>query len=645
MNPAHGLTVRTGTMLDDGTYSSVGGILDKIAGPEDLRRLSIIELRRLAAEIRNRIIATVSQTGGHLAPSLGVVELTLALHYVFDTPEDRVVWDVGHQCYAHKLITGRQQQFSLLRTSAGLSGFPKRAESPYDVFDAGHAGDAISVALGMAIADNLCGAKRRTVAVIGDGSIVTGIAFEALNNAGGIQANLIVVLNDNEMSIARSNGAFAHYLNRIITGRLYNRLRADVWNLLGRLPSNLSGRARLAARKLEEGLKNLIAPSIIFEELGFRYFGPFDGHNLITLIDTFRKVRDLNQPIIVHVVTRKGRGYPPAEREPELFHGIGRFDIATGKPEPVESGFTHAFGDELVRLAEQDDRIVAITAGMTLGTGLAEFRKRFPKRFFDVGIAEQHAVGLAAGLSLAGLRPVVAIYSTFLARAYDQIIQDIGLQNLPVVFAIDRAGLVGEDGPTHHGNLDFSYLRCIPGITIAAPADETELRMMLRFALQPRTSPIAIRYPRGKSSGTLSAVPPIAEGRGVVLHTPTGDIQPRIALLAVGTAVLPALTAARILEQEGISTLVANMRFIKPIDERLIADAVRCPLIMTLEENTIVGGLGSAVLERIPDTKARVVRLALPDAWVPHGKRSEQLTLVGLNPETIVERVRKELGG
>ncbi len=624
-------------------------IIETIKSPADVRRLSIVELRRLAAEIRDMIIQTTSRTGGHIAPSLGAVELTLALHYVFNTPEDQVIWDVGHQTYAHKIITGRADRFSTLRQKDGLSGFPKRAESPYDAFDTGHAGDSISTALGLAVADNLQGTKRKAIAVIGDGSIVTGMAFEALNNAGGLKKNLIVVLNDNEMSIAKSTGGFATYLNRIITGRHYNMLRTDVWNMLGRLPLNMSGNARLAVRKVEEGLKNLVAPSVIFEELGFRYFGPFDGHNLISLIDVFRKVQRIDAPILVHVVTRKGKGYPPAEQHPEIFHGAGKFDIPTGNwASTAQTSFTSTFGETMVRLARQDPKVVAISAGMTLGTGLAAFREQFPDRFFDTGISEQHAVAFAAGLALAGMRPVVAIYSTFLARAYDQIIQDVCLQNLPVVFAIDRAGLVGEDGPTHHGTLDLSYLRAIPNLSVMAPATEDELRAMLAYALQPRTSPIAIRFPKGASgprmsdrSGLSDGSDIIVEGKGRVLAEGKD-----IAILALGSMVLPALSVAEKLKQQGVSALVADMRFVKPLDTRLIMDAAeRTKRIFTLEENTTQGGFGAAVLEAAASLgiKSRVTLLGLEDRFLTHASRNQLLVMARLDPESLARRILEEM--
>jgi len=616
-------------------------ILESINGPEDTRRLSIVELRRLAAEIRDLIITTTSRTGGHIAPSLGVVELTLALHYVFNTPEDRIVWDVGHQTYAHKIITGRADRFHTLRQQDGISGFPKRAESPHDSFDCGHAGNSISVALGLAVADSLQKVKRKAIAVVGDGSIVTGMAFEAMNNAGGLKKNLIVVLNDNEMSIARSTGGFAAYLNRIITGRHYNMLRNDVWNMLGRLPANMSGTARLAVKKVEEGLKNLVAPSVIFEELGFRYFGPFDGHNLITLIDVFRRVRTLDAPILIHVVTRKGKGYPPAEQHPETFHGAGKFDIPTGGWAPTaQTTFTSTFGATMVRLAEQNPKVVAVTAGMTLGTGLAQFREQFPDRFFDTGIAEQHAVTFAAGLTLAGMRPVVAIYSTFLARAYDQIIQDLCLQNLPVVLAIDRAGLVGEDGPTHHGMLDLSYLRAVPNLSIMAPATEDELAAMLEYALQPRTSPIAIRFPKG-SSGPVPAVPlpkdEIQEGRGRLLSA-QGDI----AIAAIGAMTLPALAAAELLRQQGIPARVADMRFLKPLDTELLVSLARgVKHLFAIEENTVLGGFGAAIRDAACSLglTTPVTLLGLEDRFLPHATRGQLLVMARLDPESIARRI------
>ncbi|MEO0004573.1 MAG: 1-deoxy-D-xylulose-5-phosphate synthase [candidate division WOR-3 bacterium] len=609
-------------------------IIEQINSPADIRKLTIQDLKKLAEEIRELIIKTTAKTGGHLAPSLGVVELTLALHYVFKTPTDRIIWDVGHQCYAHKIITGRRERFSTLRQYGGIAGFPKRSESEYDVFDTGHSGNSISVALGLVTGDRLRGDNRRTVAVIGDGSIVTGMALEALNHAGALKQDLIVVLNDNEMSIARSSGAIANYLNRIITGRIYNRLKEDAWQLLGHLPRDLSDRARLTARKLEEGLKNLMVPSLLFEELGFRYVGPINGHNIAELIQTFRRIEHLKGPILVHVVTRKGEGYLPAVRYPERFHATGPFDIATGEPLITASPtFTQHFGEKMVEIAKRDSRVVAITAGMCLGTGLAIFREKFPHRFFDVGICEQHAITFAAGLAQAGLRPVVAIYSTFLLRGLDQLLQDVCLQKLPVVFAIDRAGLVGEDGPTHHGAYDLSYLIMLPEMTVLAPRDEIDLKMMLEFAVDYKDGPVAIRYPRGGSGLTDSSSERAAVelGQGELLRDGKDG-----AVLAIGSGVATALAAAQLVAERGLQLAVADARFAKPIDEKLILrlTAIRNRLI-TIEENTLLGGFGNAVslfLERM-HLPCRLMRVGLQDRFIQHGPREVLLEEVGFTPE------------
>lgn len=611
-------------------------ILEKVRSPADIRQLSLADLKTLAAEIRDLIIKTTAQTGGHLAPNLGVVELTLALHFVFKTPIDHIIWDVGHQCYAHKIITGRRERFSSLRQFGGIAGFPKRSESEYDVFDTGHSGDSISAALGLATGARLQGDKRHTIAVIGDGSIVTGMALEALNHAGALKQDLIVVLNDNEMAIARSSGAIATHLNRIITGRIYNRLKEDTWTLLGHLPRDLSERARLAARKVEEGLKNLIVPSILFEELGFRYIGPVNGHNIIELIETFRRVENLKGPVLIHVVTRKGEGYPPALSNPERFHGIGPFDIATGEP-VLKNGptFTDQFAQKIVELAEKDRRVVAITAGMCLGTGLTRFRERYPDRFFDVGICEQHAVTFAAGLAQAGLRPVVAIYSTFLIRALDQVLQDVCLQKLPVVFAIDRAGLVGGDGPTHHGCYDLSYLLMLPGMTVLAPRDEVDLERMLEFAINHPDGPVAIRYPRGGSGiKTAFAVRTAIEpGKGELLRAGNDG-----AVLALGSAVAPALEAAELLAEKGIQLTIADARFAKPVDEGLILQLASIKKrLITIEENTLFGGFGNAVslvLEH-KQPSCKLLRIGLPDRFIEHGSRQRLLQETGLTSQQL----------
>lgn len=618
-------------------------LLDRVNSPADVRRMSLAELQMLAGEIRDLIVKTTARNGGHTAPSLGAVELTIALHYVYDTPDDQIIWDVGHQCYAHKILTGRRERFATLRQKGGISGFPKKSESEYDTFDTGHSGDSISAALGTAVGDRLRGSSRRSVAVIGDGSIAAGIAFEALNNAGCLKQDIVVVLNDNEMSIARSTGAMAGYLNRMITGKMYNRLRADVWNLLGLLPEDLGGKSRAAARKLQEGLKNLVVPSILFEELGFRYIGPVDGHNLAELIETLRRVRQLHGPVLVHAVTRKGKGYEPAMRHPEVFHGTGPFDVESGRPLSSDGPtFTGAFGSKMVELAGKDERVVAVTAGMCLGTGLRPFRERFPTRLFDVGICEQHAVAFGAGLAMAGVRPVVAIYSTFLARALDQVILDVCLQKLPVVLAVDRGGLVGEDGPTHHGVFDLSYLGMVPGLVVMAPMDEVELAEMLEFAVRYEKGPVAIRYPRGGSGAQPRAdVAPVKLGRAEVLRE--GD---RGCIVAIGYMSCVASRAADILRDRGIDATVVNARFVKPLDEELILSlADRYASIVTVEENVLAGGCGSAVSElvRRSGRAARVTAIGLEDRFYEQGPRSWLLDQAGLSPEKLADRLQQAL--
>jgi 1-deoxy-D-xylulose-5-phosphate synthase len=612
-------------------------LLERISSPEDLRRLSIAELAKLAEEIRQLIVRTTARTGGHVAPNLGTVELTLALHYAYDTPRDRVFWDVGHQCYTHKLVTGRGDRFATLRQFGGIAGFPKRSESEYDTFDTGHAGDSVSAAVGSAVGTRLRGGCGKSVVVIGDGSIVSGIALEALNQSGDLKQDLVVILNDNEMSIARSTGAMAQYLNRMITGQVYNRLRADVWNLLGHMPRDLSDKARLAARKVEEGMKNLVVPSLLFEELGFRYIGPVDGHNLTELIGTFRRTQGQRGPVMIHVVTKKGRGFQPATDNPELFHGIGPFDPQTGIPVAAKGPtFTGAFGARIVELAERDDRVAVITAGMCLGTGLKTFREKFPNRFFDVGICEQHAVTFAAGLALAGMKPVVAVYSTFLARALDMIIQDVCLQRLPVVFAVDRAGLVGDDGPTHHGVFDLTYLGMLPNMAVLAPSDEAELAEMLELALS-RGEPAAIRYPRGGSGAAERPRSPVEWGRAEVIGEGGNG-----AVLALGSMLRPCLEAAA-----GLGLAVVNCRFAKPLDEELIVRlSGRYPHMATVEENVLAGGFGdsvSRVLQRA-GMRTELLRIGLPDRFIEHGPRPTLLELSGLSPDGIAGRLREFFG-
>jgi 1-deoxy-D-xylulose-5-phosphate synthase len=600
---------------------SVRRLLDTINNPQELKKLPPELLPQLAQEIRETIISTVARTGGHLAPSLGVVELSIALHYVFDCPRDKIVWDVGHQAYAHKLLTGRQDRFHTLRQHGGLSGFPKRGESPYDAFDTGHSSTSISAALGIASARCLKRERHRVIAVIGDGSMTAGIAFEGLNNAGDLNKDLIVVLNDNGMSIAPNVGALSSFFSRKLTRPTMVFLKKQVENLLRALPA--IGEEMVSwAKRSEESFKAFFTPGMLFEALKFTYLGPVNGHRLNHLIETFNNVKNLQGPILVHVLTTKGKGYEPAETDPTGFHGLGKFDPDTGEPKKSVSevpSYTEVFGDTLVRLARQDPKVVAITAAMPDGTGLVDFRQEFPTRFFDVGICEQHAVTFAGGLALEGMRPVATIYSTFLQRAYDQVLHDICIQKLPVVFALDRAGVVGEDGETHQGLFDLSYLRHLPNLVLMAPKDENELRDMLFTAVE-HPGPVALRYPRGRGVGvafssTLSKVPigkaeVVREGQDVLI-------------LAVGASVYPALEAAKELEKQGFSATVVNARFIKPLDEALILNlAAQHGRVLTVEENVVAGGFGSAVLELLADRDlfgVTVKRLGIPDVFMEHG--------------------------
>ncbi|MEW6428210.1 MAG: 1-deoxy-D-xylulose-5-phosphate synthase [Thermodesulfobacteriota bacterium] len=599
-------------------------LLATIDSPADLRRLPADRLPLLAAELRRRIIDTVSRNGGHLAPSLGVVELTIALHYVFQTPDDRIVWDVGHQTYAHKLLTGRRDRFDTLRQHGGISGFPKREESPYDVFDTGHSSTSISASLGIAAAKCLQRDKDRVIAVIGDGSMTGGMAFEGLNHAGDLHKNLIVVLNDNEMSISPNVGALSSFLSRKLTSKTMMSIKKDMEHFLKSF-HNVGENILHLLKRTEESLKGFFTPGMLFEALKFEYVGPLPGHNLDSLIETFRNVRQFSDgPVLIHVLTTKGKGYPPAEKNPGDYHGLGPFDAATGvpvKPErPQPASYTEVFGDTLVRLAEKDKRVTAITAAMPAGTGLSKFAARFPTRCFDVGIAEQHAVTFAAGLALEGMRPVVAIYSTFLQRALDQIIHDVCLQGLPVTFAIDRGGLVGDDGPTHHGVFDLSFLRFIPGLLLMAPKDEAELQDMLFTAIQ-QDGPCAIRYPRGCGDGVplRDEFRLLPVGRGELLRE--GD---DVLLLGVGNRVTVAMEAAAGLEKIGIDAAVINPRFIQPLDGELICRwAEKTGRVITVEENAARGGFGSALLEELGqrDLLRRVVvrSLGIPARFIEHG--------------------------
>ena len=618
-------------------------LLAQIKSPTDLKRLEKKQLPQLAEELRERIVAIVATNGGHLGSSLGVVELTIALHRVFDSPQDKIVWDVGHQAYAHKLLTGRQEQFPTLRQLDGLSGFPKRNESEHDCFDVGHSSTSISAALGMAAARDILGRDNKVVAVIGDGSLTAGMAFEALNHAGGLKEKLVVILNDNEMSISRNVGALSSFLSRKMTSDAFLRFKKETEQLLGYVPR--IGRDLVnIAKRAEESLKGFMTPGMLFEGFGFDYFGPLDGHNIEELAETLRNVAQIKGPVLLHVLTKKGKGYQPAEQNPRKFHGVGPFDSITGeacgsKTAAGAKSYTAVFGETLIDLAAADQRIVAITAAMAEGTGLTKFAEKFPERFFDVGIAEQHAVTFAAGLASQGLRPLVAIYSTFMQRSYDQVLHDVCLQNLPVTLAMDRGGLVGADGPTHHGVFDLSFLRHLPNITLAVPRNEAELqRIMLTAAMAP--GPFAYRYPRGSGVGIplLKSIEPLPIGQGELLCEGGDGV-----LIAVGSMVQEALTAAERLRAQGVEVAVVDGRFVKPLDRELIlAQAEHAPFVMTVEENALQGGFGSAVLELLADNglTVPVIRVGIPDQFVEQGTQAELRALLGLNVDGLVDKVR-----
>jgi 1-deoxy-D-xylulose-5-phosphate synthase len=619
-------------------------VLDQIGGSHDVKKLDSEELEQLCHEIREEIISIVSRNGGHLASNLGVVELTTALHYVFDFPRDKVVWDVGHQSYVHKLLTGRKDRFHTLRQYGGISGFPKREESPYDAFDSGHSGTSISSALGMAEARRLRGEEGKVIAVIGDGSMTAGLAFEGLNQAGHIDQDLIVILNDNEMSISRNVGALSSYLNRLMTGQFANRFRNEIKNFLESLPPRIGKKLLRFAKQAEESLKGLIMPGLLFEELGLQYIGPIDGHRMDYLIETFQNIKKLRGPILIHVITQKGKGYPPAETSPDQFHGVPPFVIETGEFRGKGNNppsYTDVFGETLCQLAKENRRLIAITAAMQSGTGLEEFARQFPYRFYDIGIAEQHAVTFAAGLALEGMKPVVAIYSTFLQRAYDQVLQDVCLQNLPVVFALDRGGIVGEDGPTHQGLFDFSYLRHIPNLVIMVPKDENEFQHMIKTAME-CPFPTAFRYPRGKGVGVKREVSlrPIDIGKGEVLREGQD-----ILIIAIGSTVYPSLRAAERLADAGIRAAVINSRFLKPLDGTLLCDwAKRTGKVLTVEENVLQGGFGSAVLELFQERgliSVQVKRLGIPDIFLEHGPQALLREKYGIDENGIIKGVKK----
>jgi len=615
-------------------------LLEGINLSKDLKNFTLKQLIALAAEIRHRMVGVVSQTGGHLASSLGAVELTIALHYCLDTPRDKIIWDVGHQSYAHKLLTGRNKDFDSLRQYQGLSGFPSKDESPYDTFTTGHSSTAVSLALGLASARDYLAAKEhfKVVAVIGDGSLSGGLCFEGLNNAGHLKNDILVVLNTNELSIAPNVGAISTYLNRLISLPIYNRFKESLENFLkSRLPRR-GARILKLANKFEEGLKGLFIPGMLFEELGFRYFGPFDGHNIALLVSTLKNVLTLKGPILLHVVTKKGKGYPAAEADPVRFHGVGPFDIANGSPrikEKTSPSYTDVFSNKLVELAGRDKNIVAITAAMPEGTGVYQFRDRYPERFFDVGIAENHAVCFAAGLAKEGLKPVVAIYSTFLQRAYDQILEAVALQGLAVIFCLDRAGIVGEDGVTHQGIFDIAYLRSIPNLVIMAPKDAPELEAMLEFGLN-LNKPVAIRYPKGGVPSWNLASVALELGKAEVLRK--GE---DFTVIALGSMVAPALGAIELLAKTGLSGTLINSRFVKPLDIALLKEiSAQARFIFTAEEGVLDGGFGSAVEEVI---NKPLVRLGLPDEFICHGSRGILLEKYGLTSGAISARIKEAI--
>lgn len=615
-------------------------LLDSVNSISDLKKLKIEELPDLASEIREYIIDVISRNGGHLASNLGIIELTLALHYVFDSSKDKILFDVGHQCYTHKILTGRKTDFINIRCQGGPSGFPKRSESEYDCFGAGHASTSISAALGFATARDLAGESHHVIAVVGDGSLTGGLSYEGLNQAGALGKNLLIILNDNEMSISKNVGALSKYLTDIITDQSYNKLKADIWNLTDKLPKKDAVRRGVSA--LQDVIKSLIMPGQIFEKLGFRYFGPIDGHDTGLLIKTLTQVKELNGPLLLHVMTKKGKGYIHAEENPTNFHGIGSFDKQTGESTRLKKTlpYTKVFGETIVLLAGQNEKICAITAAMTTGTGLGAFAKKFPKRFFDVGIAEQHGATFAAGLAAAGLKPFFAVYSTFLQRAYDQIVHDIALQKLPVVFCIDRAGIVGEDGPTHHGCFDIAYLLQVPGMTVTAPKDGIELQNLMTLASEWQNGPFSIRYSRGDVPEIAINQPggKIAYGSWEILRNGAD-----LAILAVGSMVYPAWRAADILDKDGIEATVVNCRFLKPLDEAMLAEiSERFKLIVTIEEGAKIGGFGQFIGGYAADHSLNdiaVRNIGLQDNFILHGKRSALLAQSGLDSDGIASAI------
>jgi 1-deoxy-D-xylulose-5-phosphate synthase len=614
-------------------------LLEKINSPADLKLLKNEELVSLAEEIRGFLLETVSCTGGHLASNFGCVELTLAIHYCFDSPTDKIIWDVGHQAYTHKILTGRRDVFNTQRQYKGISGFPKPAESPHDAFGAGHSSTSISAGLGMATANSLLARNSKVISIIGDGSLTGGLAFEGLNQAGHLGKNLIVILNDNDMSISKNVGAFASFISRKLTGKYFRDLKREMQTLLKGIPA-IGTNILHFAKKAENSLKGFLTPGTLFEALGFEYVGPINGHDLPQLIEVLQNCQTVEGPILIHVMTKKGKGYLPAEKDPDIFHGIGPFDITTGalkaKPAATKS-YTSVFGQTMLRLAEENEKIIAITAAMPDGTGLTPFARAFPERFFDVGIAEQHALTFAAGLATEGFRPVAAIYSTFAQRAYDQVFHDICLQKLPVTLALDRCGLVGDDGPTHHGVFDISFLRHFPEMTVMAPKDENELQHMVKTAVY-SNRPISLRYPRGAGYGiTMDQCPVTLEiGKGEIL-TEGSDL----AIIAIGSTVYPALAAAQLLAKQGISATVMNARFVKPLDSEMILQvARRTGALLTVEENALAGGFGSAVLELLEMegiTGIKIKRIGIPDHFIEHGSQAQLRKDLGLDADGIAD--------
>jgi 1-deoxy-D-xylulose-5-phosphate synthase len=612
-------------------------ILDRIQDPQDLRNLPKTDLEPLAEELRQYLLQSVSNSGGHFAAGLGAIELTVALHYIYDTPNDRLVWDVGHQCYPHKILTGRRERLGTIRKQGGLAPFPKRAESDYDTFGVGHSSTSISAALGMALAFAANHENHKAVAIIGDGAMTAGMAYEALNHMGDLGADLLVILNDNEMSISPNVGAMNSYLTRMLSGRMYSTVREGGKRLLKQMPPMWE-----FARRAEEHVKGMIVPGTLFEELGVNYLGPMDGHDLSALVKTLENLKDQKGPRLLHIITRKGKGYAAAEADPVKYHAVSKFDPNVGmtpSAAPAKPTYTQVFSDWLCDMAAEDSRLMAITPAMREGSGLVRFAQEYPKRYFDVGIAEQHAVTVAAGMACEGLKPVVAIYSTFLQRAYDQLIHDVAIQNLPILFAIDRAGVVGPDGPTHSGSFDLSYLRCIPNIIVMAPADEDECRQMLYTGYQ-LNGPAAVRYPRGSGPGV--------EVRAEMQRLPIGRAQKlrtgrEVALLAFGSVVSEALRAGN-----QLNASVVNMRFIKPLDEDIVLDLAReHDVLVTVEDNAIAGGAGGAVDECLAraDVRIRVLNLGLPDRFLEHGSREQLLTEAGLDAPTIIGSIEKVLRG